>query len=365
MTQKANFFKLGLFIIIAFTLFTAFLIAFGAGEFMHKELIVETCFNESVQGLDIGSKVKYKGVEIGSVKSITTPARVYNAASDYVLVTFALHEDCYLGQTGKDLTHRVRKAISKGLRTQLAFKGLTGAAYLETDYSPGLKKSLDISWKPRHIYIPSRKSSMKRLGDALSQILDSITRINIVGITNNLGEFVKTLNNKTKKLDMAKISFETEQLLAEVRKTNEKVSTILGSEKFKEMITDAQKSFSGLKNIVENSKEPINKALNDFQKTAGNAERLTTGLKTEFSPRLEHFSKNIDVMLKRLNKTSKILETMTWLNSDTINNTLDNFKTASENLKQFTMEIKHYPGRLLLEKPPGKYTLGIIKRKTE
>ena len=57
MTRKANFFKLGLFVIIAFVLFAAFLIAFGAGEFMKKELIAETYFDESVQGLDIGSEV--------------------------------------------------------------------------------------------------------------------------------------------------------------------------------------------------------------------------------------------------------------------------------------------------------------------
>ncbi len=365
MSQKANFFKLGLFIIIAFILFTAFLIALGAGEFMKKELIVETCFNESVQGLDVGSEVKYKGVRIGNVKSITTPAKIYHVASNYVLVTFALSRDCYVGQTGKDLQHRIKKAISKGLRTQLAFKGLTGAAYLETDYCPELKSTLNISWKPQHIYIPSRKSSMKRLGDALSQILDNITHINIVGITNNLGEFIETLNNKTKKLDMAKISFQTENLLSEVRKTNQKISNIIDSEKFKKMIDDAEKSFSGLKMIVDNSKKPIDKALNDLQKTAGNARSLTDSFKTDFSPRLERFSKNIDVTLKTLNKTSKILETIVWLNSDTIRQILDNFESASENLKQFTIEIKHYPGRLLLEKPPGKYIPGMATGKPQ
>jgi len=50
MTQKANFFKLGLFVIIAFGLGAAFLIIFGAGQFFKKELLAETCFNESVQG---------------------------------------------------------------------------------------------------------------------------------------------------------------------------------------------------------------------------------------------------------------------------------------------------------------------------
>ena len=52
------------------------LIAFGAGQFFKTETLAETYFNESVQGLNIGSEVKYKGVKIGAVKSITTPTKV-------------------------------------------------------------------------------------------------------------------------------------------------------------------------------------------------------------------------------------------------------------------------------------------------
>ena len=67
MTQKTNYFKLGLFVILAFALTAAMLIALGAGQFLKTETLAETYFNESVQGLNIGSEVKYKGVIIGAV----------------------------------------------------------------------------------------------------------------------------------------------------------------------------------------------------------------------------------------------------------------------------------------------------------
>ena len=197
MTQKANFFKLGLFVIIAFGLGAAFLIIFGAGQFFKKELLAETCFNESVQGLSIGSEVKYKGIKIGSVKSITSAAQVYQTKSDYVLVVISLADDISMGQTGDSAMARIQNAINDGLTIRLSFKGLTGVAYLETDYSiKDPNDKLDISWSPKNIYIPSKKSNMKQFGDALNQILDSLAAINMKGITLDIETLLKTLDQK-------------------------------------------------------------------------------------------------------------------------------------------------------------------------
>ncbi len=365
MTQKADFFKLGLFVIIAFVLFTAFLIAFGAGKFMKKELIAETCFDESVQGLDIGSEVRYNGLKIGVVKEITSTARVYNVASNYILVRFSLNSESYLGQTGKNNEERIDKAIAKGLRIHLAFKGLTGAAFLETDYSPGWSPSIKIAWRPEYLYIPASKSRIKRLGDALNKIVENFTHINIVNITTRLDKLLQIMNNKAADLDIAQISRQTESLLAEVRKTNQQISNTIGSAKMKKMIDDAQKSFSGLRTIVQNSQQPIYNAVKDFQRTAKNAKSITSDVEAGLSSKIENFSKNIDTMLESLNKTSKMLETIVWVNSDTINRTLDNFERTSDNLKQLSVEIKHYPGRLLFEKPPKKYIPAISGEKSK
>ena len=145
MTQQANFFKLGLFVIIAIGLGAAFLIAFGAGEFFKKETLGETCFDESVQGLDIGSEVKYKGVKIGTVKAITTPAKLYHIQSNYVLVTFSLSDDCYVGQTGETSTIRIQKAIAEGLSVHLASSKHHISKYFHHELTV---VSLDFSYPP-------------------------------------------------------------------------------------------------------------------------------------------------------------------------------------------------------------------------
>jgi ABC-type transporter Mla subunit MlaD len=355
MTQKANFFKLGLFVLIAFGLGAAFLIIFGAGQFFKKELLAETCFNESVQGLSIGSEVKYKGIQIGSVKSITSAARIYQTKSDYVLVVISLEDGISLGQTGQTNKIRVQKAIKDGLIVRLASKGLTGVAYLESDYSEkNNDEILDISWSPKNIYLPSQKSNMKHLGDVLNQILDNLATINIKGMTQDIEGLLKTLDQKINEFDINNISNLTASLLEELKDTNQKVNSAIGSEKVKLFLDDAQASFSELRSIVETAKEPLNNAIKDFEKAAGSSKNMAASLETNLSPNIENLSSTLGRLMESLAATSGLLENMVWLNSDKIKLIVENLETTSENLKQMSKDIKRYPGRLLFEKPPEK-----------
>ena len=70
MSLKANYFKLGLFVLGAIAAGLIVLVVVGSGRWFQPKLTIETYFNESVQGLDIGSKLKYRGVAIGDVTRI-------------------------------------------------------------------------------------------------------------------------------------------------------------------------------------------------------------------------------------------------------------------------------------------------------
>ncbi|MCP3873721.1 MAG: MCE family protein [Desulfobacteraceae bacterium] len=355
MTQKANYFKLGLFVIIAFGLGAALLIIFGAGEFFKKEMLAETCFNESVQGLSIGSEVKYKGIKIGSVKSITSASQIYKTKSDYVLVIISLEDSISMGQTGKSAKERIQFAIKDGLSVRLSFKGLTGVAYLETDYSVDNPEDvLDISWTPKNIYIPSQRSNMRQFGDALNQILENLAAIDLKGMIKDIKSLLKTLDTKANKFDIETISTLTASLITELKDTNKKISTAIGSDKIKHLLEDAQVSFSELRTIVEKAKDPLDNAINDFQEAAGSTKNLTANLESRLSPKVDSLSSNLDKLMESLAATSGLLENMVWLNSDKIKIIVENLETTSENLKQMSKDLKRYPGRLLFEKPPER-----------
>ena len=63
-------FKLGLFIILATIVFFAALFILGTMDRFKEKAHISTLVSESVQGLSVGSAVKYQGVPIGSVCEI-------------------------------------------------------------------------------------------------------------------------------------------------------------------------------------------------------------------------------------------------------------------------------------------------------
>ena len=70
MATEAGKFKVGLFLIAGFLLLNGALIWIGAARLLEEKRGYTTYFSESVQGLDVGSAVKYRGVPLGHVTGI-------------------------------------------------------------------------------------------------------------------------------------------------------------------------------------------------------------------------------------------------------------------------------------------------------
>ena len=83
MSARANYFKLGLFVIAGLVVLIAGLLVLGAGDALKETITIETCIHETVQGLDVGAPVKLRGVKIGEVQSIHFSRDVYRLSFTY------------------------------------------------------------------------------------------------------------------------------------------------------------------------------------------------------------------------------------------------------------------------------------------
>jgi phospholipid/cholesterol/gamma-HCH transport system substrate-binding protein/paraquat-inducible protein B len=82
MSQQAHYFKIGVFVLGATTLFVVGIIVLGAGKWFERSAMVETYFYESVQGLEVGAPVRLRGVRVGRVESIRLAREEYGVIFD-------------------------------------------------------------------------------------------------------------------------------------------------------------------------------------------------------------------------------------------------------------------------------------------
>ena len=75
MANPTNHWKLGLFVVVGFCAAVATAVFFGAQSLRNETVRYKTYFDESVQGLEVGSFVKFRGVTIGTVSLFRGLAR--------------------------------------------------------------------------------------------------------------------------------------------------------------------------------------------------------------------------------------------------------------------------------------------------
>ena len=77
MSAETKYFKLGMFVLVSVFVAVGAIVVFGAGTFMRKKVMAETYVDESVQGLDVGAAVKFRGVHVGQLEKIDFAAVRY------------------------------------------------------------------------------------------------------------------------------------------------------------------------------------------------------------------------------------------------------------------------------------------------
>jgi ABC-type transporter Mla subunit MlaD len=164
MATEANKFKVGIFLIAGFLIFNVALIWIGSSRLFESTASYVTYFGESVQGLDVGSAVKFRGVPLGRVTGI-------RVAPDNALV-----------EVGMEITTEFQ--VSPGMRASLASPGITGLAFVEIGLPPAGEppSAPTLSFTPRGSYIPSQRSLLTNLIGALTEVAAQLRGTDLPGL---------------------------------------------------------------------------------------------------------------------------------------------------------------------------------------
>jgi len=323
MSLKTNYFKLGLFIIGATVLLLLILVFFGLGALNKDKIMLESYFDESVQGLDIGSPLKFKGVKIGSVHRIRFVFNKYHDIKDvpfrYVLVEMALDPESAIAlKSREDLKDAIWSEVENGLRVRIAPQGLTGTGYLEMDYvNPRANKPLPISWTPEYYYVPSAPSTIARLEETFENFSKLLRKIDDAGVdvaVQNINALLVVMRDAVKDANVPGLSDNVNSLIADLRKTNEHLNDIMASKDAREALKNLGQTLANLKTGTENLPQTI----------------------------------------ADLRKLLREVNSLVASQRDEVQGLLQQSKQVFENLNDLTGDAKRNPSRLFFGAPPAK-----------
>jgi len=346
LSQRANYFKLGLFVIGAIVAGILVLLVIGTGRFLQKRVTIETYFNESVQGLDIGSKMKYRGVEVGQVTRISFTYVKYEQDKPmgdrkrYVLVEAQIQPRLVGGKAANDIASAESTAmeVEKGLRVKLAPQGITGTSYLEIDYvDPANNPPLPVDWVPDNIYIPSAPSTVGQIVNSASEIMERLRHLDVESVVANLNKLLTTTDDRIAALDTKSLQQKTERTLAKIESTLNDIAAKKLSDEAVALLAELRKSNSELQATLANP---------SFKKLPDSADQALQKVRDLVAdPRLASSIAHMERTLARLDRIFGGGE------SD-LATTIENLRQISDNLRDLTEDAKRYPSGVIFGAPP-------------
>lgn len=303
MATEARKLRVGVFVICAVLIAVAAAIWLGASRYLADEVQAVTYFSESVQGLDPGAAVKFRGVPAGRVERI-------GIAPDGNLIEVVM-------SLGTSIAQRVLS--DPELRVQLQLSGITGLRYVEIDRHSGeaLQRSPTLTFEPPYPVIPSTPSQFKAIQEALQDIYNRVMSVDLPGIAND------------------------------TRATLQSIEQLLSDQRVQQVLTNLSETTDSARRVaanVEHMTEGVQLApvVADIHQTTEEAKRLLTDLRDGATGEsLRSALREVDGLART--SQSFLLD---------LQGLVDRLNRASENLEQLTDLLRQQPSRLLFSEPP-------------
>jgi phospholipid/cholesterol/gamma-HCH transport system substrate-binding protein len=318
-TQKTKF-TVGLFVTFGLGIALLAFIWLGMSRFLEKGQYYATYFDKSVQGLDIDSDVKYRGVTIGRVDSI-------GVAPDSKLIQVVLKIE-----TGQKL--------GDDIVAQLSTAGITGAMFVDLDRKEegDIDQSPELTFPSEYPIVSSKPSAtISDLSEGLVDVFSQIKALDLGGISKKVKLTLDNINLAIADADIKGLSTSIAASLDDIR-------LIVDRERWDNI-------FASVNDILDNA----DSSLLHLDNSIASLERITEG-KAET---VENAIDDLKIAMEKANifleKGTSLMEgaddSISTLSSHLLNIARD-LEMASENLNRITEIIADQPSQLIFGEPP-------------
>jgi ABC-type transporter Mla subunit MlaD len=333
MQDRGTFLRVGLLVLFGIAALVA-LVVFFSGSRIREGQDFESYFSESVQGLEVGAPVKFRGVTLGQVTEISLVRAAYSGAvahpagtSALALVIVRFRMD--MSKIGERVS--IEQTIRDGLRARLASQGITGVSYIELDFlPPEAHPPLAIPWRPLDTYIPSVPSTLIQVQDAAQQLLQKLNAVDLVGLVNGLNGLVEDLRGDVAHGDV-------HALLAQATQGVQDLDSAVRAANLPAVAAQAQQALKAASNVADGKQT---------RELIGNANQAVAKLAAAVA-QLPPLIAALQATVQRADNGTADLE-------QSLTPVLRDLQVTLGNLRDTSAQLRRDPGQVLFGGPPPR-----------
>jgi paraquat-inducible protein B len=215
MSQKINTTTIGLFMVSGIALGVTGLLLFSSSKMFSKTRDLIVYFNESLNGLNEGAPVKFRGVTIGSVKRVMV--RFNQATNDFAMPVILEIEDKLvyqrLGDAAGELAYAgtTENRIPADLRASLQTESLvTGVLYVDIRHNPNVPPVFH-QLEKTYPELPAEPTQIQ-------QLFNNLARLDIHSLQTNLNGLITRLDTTVGELRMTDINAGVTNLMVSINR---------------------------------------------------------------------------------------------------------------------------------------------------
>lgn len=213
MIQKTSPKAIGAFVTVSAVLLVAMVFFFGASSLITKSERFILFFDQSVNGLDQGSTVKFRGVPVGSVERILIRSEGQRKNSTAIPVIIKLDRSRLERDLGVSEAafspETIHESIEEGLVAELNLESfITGQLFVEFSFA---KEELT-DWEPHldqengMIEIPTLGSSFDEIAADVANVVSKLNAVDVKRLNENANAVLESLNAVLEGIDSEGIS---------------------------------------------------------------------------------------------------------------------------------------------------------------
>jgi ABC-type transporter Mla subunit MlaD len=325
--------RIGLLIIGGGALFVALIWFLGGAQFSHG-ILFESYFSESVQGLEVGAAVKYRGVTLGRVTEIGLVTAEYGEGQPVDVETKTYQLVFVRSIIDADKLGRVpstEEAVKDGLRARLATQGITGLSYIELDFVDPLEyPALAVPWTPKVAYIPSMPSTFAHLQDAAEQLLTKLNSVDLEKVASEYAALAADLRTDLSKGDV-------HQLITQATQAVQTARDALRDANLPGLASDLKQTSTSLRDLIQSR---------DTQKLLANAALA--------SERLANAADRLGPLLTSMQSASRRADNGVAEIEQSLTPLLRDIEATATNLRELSEALRASPGQALFGAPPPR-----------